>query len=325
MMPAYTALDMTILGLSGVRFDDANLNGERVKKLIGMTAWKGVALIAAFVLLQIAPLQQQTPGQPSGHHAKTQVKQEPLEPTIINNVDNHQGHDEREEKNPVATQDPDKWVRRGFWINLILTLITLAVAIAAVLQAKAALKQANHIAASERAWILVKTVGGPKGGWYDPENPSYAPGAAIEFAVYGNTPARLTDARLYLVNVPARIGTEPLEPILPEVPDYPKGPWNSEIPDNGRVLPPNDKFAVNIVLDPAVSTEDEFNKLWEWKNCVCLYGFVAYGDTFGVMHETRFCYVYEISRGGVIADAAGNRLNPDRFRIGGPKGYNQAT
>jgi hypothetical protein len=191
--------------------------------------------------------------------------------------------------------------------------------------AESSLKTAESFVHAERPWILVKTVSGPKNGWYEPKDAFYTPGATIEFAVYGNTPAKMTDARVYLVNVPAKIGVEPVEPAFPEIPEYPKRPWNNEIPQNGRMLPPNDKFYASFILDPPVSREDEWNQLWEWKRCICLYGFVSYGDTFGNNHETRFCYVYEVSRGGVIQDTAGNILNPSRFRIGGPEAYNRNT
>ncbi len=116
--------------------------------------------IAVSVLFQVQPLQPQAPSQPGDHPAQAQTQQNP-EPqsAAINNADKRQTCEECGKKYPVATDDPDKWVRRGFWLNAGLTIITLIIAIAALLQANAAKMQAATEMDADRAWCSLRASG----------------------------------------------------------------------------------------------------------------------------------------------------------------------
>ena len=100
---------------------------------------KNLAIVAMFVLLQVQPLQPQSPAQSNNHAANTQAHQKPEPSTpVVVKVDNHVTCEECSNKDTIAAQDPYKWVRRGFWINFGLTSITLIIAGATWRQASAA-------------------------------------------------------------------------------------------------------------------------------------------------------------------------------------------
>ena len=210
----------------------------------------------------------------------------------------------------------------GIWA-LILTLLAIAEQTEHTRKsAQAALLNAQAVINSERAWILVKNIVGPK-DWWDPNDPAYTAGAVMQFAVCGNTPARINGASFEIKRVPTK-SAYPLIPDLPEEPVYPPQSDSAEIPENGRILPPRDRFSVDLILNPPLLCEQEWNDIWDRKVCICAYGYVRYTDAFDRKHETRVCYVYEISP-GIITAVDGSHLNPDRFKIGGPSAYNKAT
>ena len=92
------------------------------------------------------------------------------------------------------------------------------------------------------------------------------------------------------------------------------------------MLPPGEKFTSNLVLLPTIDSMEANLELLARKKCICLYGFIKYRYVFRGEHETRFCFVFEQPAGaGVITDIEGNRLNPDRFRVAGPRAYNRTT
>jgi len=177
---------------------------------------------------------------------------------------------------------------------------------------------------SERAWILVNRVGSPN-KWYDQDTAIY-PSAIFEFKISGKTPAKIMDASLILRPVPVKHGISPAEPDLPPTFAYERQvKRNQEIPELGRVLAPEVIFQAQIILENVFLSEHEWFDLRDGKTIMCAYGFIVYRDAFKREKETRVCYVYNFSNGGVIKSIDGTVLNPPGFRIGGPTGYNHAT
>ena len=120
------------------------------------------AIVALLIMLQVHPLQAQAPTQPSDHVVHSQGQQKPgSQPTAMNYANTFTSGENAGKQYSLTTQDPDRWVRRGFWINAVLTLITLFLAIATLMQAvaakhgaKAALLNAQAVINAERPWLL---------------------------------------------------------------------------------------------------------------------------------------------------------------------------
>lgn len=168
---------------------------------------------------------------------------------------------------------------------------------AAMIAAKASLRQANHIVASERAWMLIE--GDPNPGFdswifnFSSKN-------------YGKSPAEIlfTDLSFGVLN----IGDD-----LPEEPSYTKA---KDAFSNREWVPPQGDTEVGSFHSYGVFTgelKDEFDKIKEGRKILWLYGVVRYRDTVSAtIHETRFCYWRKVGTGlGLI--------------MGGPPGYNQCT
>jgi hypothetical protein len=217
------------------------------------------------------------------------------------------------------TQMQGKIVTFTFWLVIVgaVQAVILALTIGAIYSQTTTTKN------SERAWVLVKRIGNPE-QWYAPEQPEYSPGMVFEFKVSGKTPARVIRADFRLHPVPAKVGVRPPEPDLPVIPEYKSGARNPEIPEAGRVLPPDEVFQVRLGLYPPTLTEEQWLNLRDNKAIMCAYGFIEYKDVFGREGKTQACYVYDFAWGGVITAPDGTRLNPPGFRIGGPRAYNQA-
>jgi hypothetical protein len=229
------------------------------------------------------------------------------------------------------------WVTN--WLYALLFLAAIAAAIIALrtlsaikdqvtanaVSADAAKRSADALCDIERAWILVKQVGNPAGGWYNPLNPTYTPGMVFEFRVVGRTPAKVTNAHFRLHLVGAKPGIVPPEPDLPSLPNYNCSSQirNSEIPEGGRVLAPEDTFRISLTVP--YLTEDQWIRLKDGKEVMCAYGFITYKDAFGNERETRTCYVYDFAWGGVIVSPDGTEQHGPGFYIGGPPEYNKET
>jgi hypothetical protein len=213
----------------------------------------------------------------------------------------------------------------------ILALAALVTAGFAIAQASAA--RANAAAAqasaegflnSQRPWVLVENTGSPE-SWYSPENPAYTPGMVFAFKVYGNTPAKVTEARFQLIPVLATRKDVSLTPDLPLTPKFMDMCRMPDIPEFGIVLPPGKSFELRLGLGQSTLTEQQWIDLRDQKYIMCAYGIVRYEDTFGGQRETRVCYGYDFAWGGVITAPDGTRLNPPGFRLIGPPQYNKAT
>jgi hypothetical protein len=188
--------------------------------------------------------------------------------------------------------------------------------------ANAALLNAKALMNAERPWMLLTKTRGPGSGWYLPDDPGIVPGMAFDFKVFGNKPVRITDRKFILRPVSAKIGTRPLEPDLPLVPDY--GPRQVGLPAAGEMMTPEHTFLIHCTLDARLS-EAEWENLRDERTLMCAHGFIKYIDPFAEQRETRVCYVWDFQWGGVFTSLDGTPLNPVGFRISGPEAYNRCT
>jgi len=177
---------------------------------------------------------------------------------------------------------------------------------------------------SERAWLSVKRVGNPPEDWLNRVKSSYVVGVILEFSVFGKTPARITEARFALRLIPTKNNSRRREPDLPENPNY-AGITGLEITGkNTIVIAPGGDFRIQEFLSPPPKPED-LEETRDGKKVLCVYGFIKYKDAFGRGRETRACFVYDFSFGGILRSPDGIVLNPAGFRPGGSAAYNQAT
>jgi len=277
----------------------------------------------------------------------------PMRPNIVTRTTNHDGHADTpeqafnprmalkeikepngrqqqspsEEKQPIAPEKGPDYVFWGLWVNLALAVATSVLALFAALQASAAKGMVKALINSERAWVLVGAVGNPREGWYRPDMQQYFPGGVFRFRVYGNTPARIVNARMRLHPVPVVPGSDPPKPDLPATPNYGSGsgPTALEIPGEGITLPPRGTFTIRVGLEGGQLTEDQWTKLQRREMLMCAYGFVKYRDSFDKERETRISYTYDFALGGVFTDTDGKPINPPGFYPGGPDAYIRAT
>jgi hypothetical protein len=118
------------------------------------------------------------------------------------------------------------------------------------------------------------------------------------------------------------------EPDLPEQPEYGNPSKAEDVPDMGTVLAPSFKFSTAVTLREGKLIEEDIADINEGRKFLCTYGFVRYKDSFEgtPVRETRFCYVYDVTRGGTLVDPKTREpIAPDAFRVGGPSTYNEAT
>ena len=264
---------------------------------------------------------------------------------------NHAGSqkDEREQQNnyfrDVGVTPPptkDGWAIAGFIVNLILAIIGAIGAYIAICTlrkverqtkasetaANAALMQANHIISSERAWLLIKDVFAPKSLQdSDPTRLSIMT-ICFKFCVYGNTPAKIVDSSMEFRLLPRkRVGNESV-PDLTDIPTYPLTVKAETIPDMGSVLAPSFNFTTIVYFIGGRLNTADIEGISTREKFLCVWGCIRYRDAFGdtPTRETRFCYIYDVSRGVTLTDPrTGKAISPDAFRVGGPPAYNQAT
>lgn len=231
----------------------------------------------------------------------------------------------------VSVSPPNYVVNMGNVFDPILALAALVTAGFAIVQAQAARANADAAKAgaegslnSQRGWVLVEKIGNPE-SWYAPDNPSYAPGMAYQFKVYGNTPARVMEARFQLAPISAKDRDDRFYPDLPPTPDYSGMKRMRDIPELGIVLPPGKTFELRLGLEPPTLTEAQWLDLRDGKTIMTAFGVVKFEDAFGRSKETRVCYAYDFAWGGVITAPDGTRLNPPGFRPAGPPQYNKTN
>ena len=175
--------------------------------------------------------------------------------------------------------------------------------------AKAALEQANHMVASERAWILVDI--------REPESdpiPDFMGRFWIRPILKnsGKTIAKIKKIRAVL-----RLNGSGER--LPYIPEYPEGQgfdsdkWNF--------------YGMNMVLAPEAPTQpfklilssDEFEQVKMGQRFLYVHGFIDYLDFRDMQRQTAFCYYYAVQ--GVFDP------DPSRFylELTAPPAYNQCT
>ena len=216
-----------------------------------------------------------------------------------------------------------------FWaivVNGVLTLITLAIAIAAVFQAVAAKDSAEIAMNAQRSWVMSIGVDSP-----DFTNP-WIQQIPCHFKVIGSSPVRVMEANFRVRLVKSRFRDEDKdirEPDLPDTPDYSDPQTLDNQPEMGRIRAPEEKFDVLPMLESMFLLEGgegehsgakDVKAIKAREAFLCAYGFIRYRDAFSrsKIRETRFCYVYHVRRG----------IEPkgyEGFNVGGPPAYNEAT
>lgn len=163
--------------------------------------------------------------------------------------------------------------------------------------ADAAKTSAEAVINGERAWMLVKDIDGPKPIEEKIIQPRHA--AGIVFLNYGKTVAKLTAWRFELAL--ENIGTTPSKNLyeLPQIAFVP----NMIAPEQDA--PYTAEISYRDFSDMRTATPKKI--LW-----FC--GFLQYEDAFGKVHKTKVCYFYD------------TEFRPEpRFRLGGPREYNEAN
>lgn len=229
-------------------------------------------------------------------------------------------------KKSASTDDIDY----GLIVNIILTLVTLVIAVAGLIQAIAAKESADIAMNSQRSWVISASVDSP-----DFTNP-WIQRFGCRFKIIGSNPVRVKEAnfRVRVVDArerPVERGAKPMlnnkEPNLPDSPNY----GNPTVtlmhqPEMGRIRPPGEDFVVVPTLDSLflfeagtdeVSGAQDAKAIKSGDKFLCAYGFIRYRDAFSQFktRETRFCYIYNVK-------SPANPNSPDVFEIGGPPAYN---
>ena len=293
-----------------------------------------ILIIHAVVLLGNTP----TPGSPSQNSKKdAQANQAPASqpPTAQDQIGS--GHNGKPDQPEAAADNPPEphvtinavpridvkrdWLDYATLIVGILLIVVGAAtgaiigyqAVQTKVAAQAARLNARALMNAERAWMSVAPVQlNPAFGAGDANNPQYRLAVGMNISNTGRTPARILRSTLLYA------WTDNSWP-LPFTPVY----LPEEITiHSGLLLMPNSQPIAHIAfLKPFdVLTVEQVEAVKDRKAFVYAYGFVEYRDVFDekVVHETRFCYVYNFPQPGEPQFLKG--LMP-----GGPEGYNKAT
>jgi hypothetical protein len=143
--------------------------------------------------------------------------------------------------------------------------------------AEAALKQADHMVASERAWLVISSVA--KNG--SVVQPGFAPYYWWQVKNLGSTPARLIDTQAH-----CKVDTGHLPEPMPEEPTFDK----RAIELHERILGPGDTLDFFSLWEKEDGTT--FRDRMESLDQICLraYGYIRYKTMFGPeICESRFC------------------------------------
>lgn len=280
---------------------------------------KRLAILAILAFVAIDMSGQSNQGADSKQQSAKQVQAESNE-VGANKVDkqasgiaDQTAHDSDSPKWYAALEKPDWWIVVAAFSTLIIiswqSVETRRAAKGAQKAAKFALLQAEHMAASERAWLIVNYVS-REGKYVDKDGI-----LELHWSIknVGNTPAKLLETK-------ARFEVfldEDLAPAdaLPVIPDY-----GTPIECNDRILAPQDTIGYftkwetrkNGIYTPFVLPADSNQILF-----FCGFGYVKYSDAFGQICESRSCDVSFIN-GHKIMD--GFHPNPTA-----PAAYNKCT
>jgi hypothetical protein len=243
--------------------------------------------------------------------------------------DNHQGAVNVTNMAPMSVpwSLPSWAIWLGWFANLVLAGVGFSGVIAAVctlkwikhqslsarIGAKAALEQANHLVASDRAWIL-ETISFPFGRvpyqWAGVASLEI-PMVEVKIKNQGKSIARIRDFRL-------RFHTVPDAGKMPPFPDYTNTKKPQELGLNGIMQAPTEESDMSVTLQDITLSKETAKEVESGKIGLWTYGFVEY-DTFGEQRITQFCYVWTPSIG------LGSAASKPGLRKGGPENYNRAT
>jgi hypothetical protein len=181
---------------------------------------------------------------------------------------------------PNAHEESLDWhaaIKRPEWVAVAIALVTLLIFIWQTIitrnLAKNALKETNHMVASDRAWLVIASLntngsvpwfGAPPLYWWTIKN-------------VGNTPAILFESQA-VCTVANGAG-------LPQAPHYP-----APVILNERMLAPNDTLELNTFwsLEDGRLFRDGLETIIT--PILFAYGFVKYKTVFSeTIHEARFC------------------------------------
>jgi hypothetical protein len=191
--------------------------------------------------------------------------------------------------------------------------------------ATATRRTSEALMGGQRGWILVENVDAPNIRVVMSPQFETLPIFVFRLKVFGFTPCKIRNAgmRFHLANIKEH--HLPPEPDLPETPEYNIAGIAADVPDPGDVLAPRQWFRMTGQLESGAVAREDIPLINESRKFLCAYGFVSYTDTFERQHETRFCYIYRITNRSTRLAEIGMGIDPSRFRIGGPNGYNWQT
>jgi len=189
-------------------------------------------------------------------------------------------------------------------------------------------RQSEHMANTERAWVLVDKFEEPplSDGVERPEMLEFFAGrpmAVVHYKIYGNTPARIVSVhvRFHLVN--RKDNTS--EPDLPDEPVYHDSFGILRDLDSAFVKAAGQEVHLPALFEGDYITSVQLTEIGKGTLFPCIYGRVKYWDSFEREHETRFCYIYRVSHGGPLRKGTGQPMFPSEFRHGGPRAYIRNT
>jgi hypothetical protein len=241
----------------------------------------------------------------------------------------------------MPARDKYDWIAYGGGILLVIVgIVGVIVGIcsliylrrqteATLIAANAALAQANHIAASERAWIeVLPYIWSPdfyprwEQGDPVPEGPvGIAPICHLfqaQIKNVGRTAARIEGISVRYVRSsmkPDQVDSEP---------DY------GEITREDFFLLPNTELQVTATLSPerGTLTKSQIKDIKNGSQFLFAYGIIAYRDVYDGSHETRFGYAYRSPETHyILKDGKVDPISFGKaaFAHGGPAAYNRVT
>lgn len=243
---------------------------------------------------------------PAHARAQHQKPSQPTPPIPIQAAGNSTGQGADPKNNPsdepksirviLPSKDKYDYVSFGVSIALLLTGIVGVIAAfstlgvirrqttAAEAAAKAALRQAEHMVTSQRAWIIAspQTPTPPIPPVSDHEN-AMAPmlvSVNILFDNKGNTPAFIRKIATGACAIPSN-----------QMPDFTSTQQSGELGDVPVV--PGHSFGwehERVQIERAIKIRSGELSLW-------IYGIVSYADTFNEKRDTGFCFRFEPSSG----------------------------
>ena len=240
----------------------------------------------------------------------------------------------------------DFYDKAPVWINLTLVVVALGTGIvigfqsietrraaqAAEVAARAALKQADHIANTERAWLIPKitqpndrdvmSLNIREDSWTLP--------IEVTFTNLGKTPAVGVRALMEASSEKIVGRTRDVAPTLilglrEEPLEYKYRKQKGDAFTPGSIYAPSGKISIYLEIEREFLLGEKED--WELEEkCLCIKGFIEYKDRFG-SYATRFCYAYQDVR-GIRARAIRSRFTGEarrdrEFRKAKPDSYNK--